>query len=138
MVSQDIQRRSGGPVLGVSVCVIRAACVLLSQRAKPPFQDKWSLPGGHVETGERLEEAAMRELSEETGLEPVLQGIFDWTEIIDSKRHYVIAVFRAKWKAGEPRAGGDAKAVRWAKVEELDQLELTPGLGKVVRKALGR
>jgi 8-oxo-dGTP diphosphatase len=138
MVSRDIKRRSSGPVLGVSICVIKDARVLLTQRAKPPFQDKWSLPGGHVEAGERLEEAAMRELSEETGLEAVLHGIFDWAEIIESEMHFVIAVFRAEWTAGEPAAAGDAKAARWADLAELEEIDLTPGLDYIVRKALCR
>jgi 8-oxo-dGTP diphosphatase len=138
MSPHDIKRRSSGPVLGVSICVIRGTRVLLTQRAQPPFEDKWSLPGGHVEAGEKLQEAALRELSEETGVKAELHDIFHVAEIIDSDGHFVIAVFRAAWTAGEPVAAGDAKAARWADLAELEEIELTPGLGHIVRKALSR
>jgi mutator protein MutT len=138
MSFQDTQRRSSGPVLGVSICVVRGTRVLLTQRAKPPFLDKWSLPGGHVEAGEKLEEAALRELSEETGVKAELHDIFHVAEIINSETHFVIAVFWAAWKTGEPAAAGDAKAARWADLAELEEIELTPGLGHIVRKALSR
>jgi 8-oxo-dGTP diphosphatase len=128
--------RNGGPVLGVSVCVIKDGLVLLTQRGKPPFQDKWSLPGGRVEGGERLEEAAQRELREETGITASLGGVFDWTEIIDANRHLVLAVFVGKWVSGEAAAADDAKAARWVSPEEFGELELTPGLGKILRKAV--
>ena len=127
--------RLGAPVLGVSVCVIRNGRVLLTQRAKPPFENKWSLPGGRVEGGERLEAAAVRELREETGISARLRGVFDWAEIIGAGKHFVVAVFLAEWEAGEAKAAGDAKAARWMNLEELSELELTPGLGEILRKA---
>jgi 8-oxo-dGTP diphosphatase len=137
MGSAKRKRRTGGPVLGVSICVIKNGRVLLTQRAKPPFEDKWSLPGGQVEGGERLEDAALRELHEETGIRAELRGFFDWAEIIDADKHFVVAVFLAGWKGGEATAADDAKAARWVSAEEFDTLELTPGLDKILRKAFG-
>lgn len=125
------------PVLGVSVCLIKNGRVLLTQRAKRPFQNTWSLPGGRVEFGERLKEAALRELREETGLGAKLQGIIDWTEIIEAERHFVIAVFLAEWTSGEATAGSDALAARWFELTDLATLKLTPSLGDILRKALG-
>jgi 8-oxo-dGTP diphosphatase len=130
------KRRLGAPVLGVSICVIRNGCVLLTRRAKPPFENTWSLPGGRVERGERLEEAALRELREETGIGAELRGVFDWTEIIGAGQHFVVAVFLAGWKTGEAKAAGDAKAARWVSLEETSELALTPGLEEILRKAL--
>jgi mutator protein MutT len=126
------------PVLGVSVCVVKDGCVLLTQRGRPPFEDRWSLPGGHVEAGERLEAAALREVEEETGLTCELLELFDWIEIIGEETHYVLAVFRARWIEGEPQAADDAKAVRWAALEEVKQLKTTPDLDRIVGKALAR
>jgi mutator protein MutT len=138
MIASQAKRRNGGPVLGVSVCVVRDGRVLLTQRAKRPFENLWSLPGGRVEAGEKLAEAALRELREETAVEARLRGIFDWAEIIDAERHMVIAVFLADWTAGEAAAASDVKAVRWAKLKDAGELSLTPGLLGILRKALAR
>jgi ADP-ribose pyrophosphatase YjhB (NUDIX family) len=138
MASQKTKRLSAGPVLGVSVCVVRDGRVLLTQRAEPPFKGRWSLPGGHVEWGERLKDAALRELKEETRLDARLRHIIDWAEIIDEARHFVIAVFLADWVRGEAIAGGDAKDARWADLEELKKLDLTPGLADMLSRALSR
>ena len=119
------------------MCVVKEGRALLTQRARPPFADRWSLPGGHVEGGERLKSAAGREVKEETGLECEIDDLFDWVEIIGEEKHYVIAVFLARWKAGEPSPKDDAKAVRWANVEEARQLKTTPELDQILAKALG-
>lgn len=126
------------PLLGVSIALWRDGRILLTQRGKAPMAGKWSLPGGLVDTGERLRDAAARELREETGLEAELRGIADWTEIIvrdgaDAvERHYVIAVFAARWRGGDPVAGDDAAAVRWAEPAELPAIDLTPGMAKII------
>jgi 8-oxo-dGTP diphosphatase len=126
-----------GPTIGVSVCVMQAGRVLLTQRGRPPFEDMWSLPGGHVQWGESLYDAALRELKEETGINARLGDVIDWNEIIRPDKHIVIAVFAGHWESGEAAAADDAKAVRWIDHREIDSLELTPGLSAIVKKALG-
>jgi 8-oxo-dGTP diphosphatase len=130
-------KSSPGPTIGVSVCVMQAGRVLLTQRARPPFENLWSLPGGHVKRGESLHDAALRELKEETGINARLGEIIGWTEIIRPEKHIVIAVFAGRYESGEAVAADDAKAVRWADAREIDTLELTPGLAAIVNKALG-
>jgi mutator protein MutT len=130
-------KHSSGPSLGVSVCVIQGDLVLLTQRGKPPFENLWSLPGGHVGWGESLASAALRELKEETGITARLGQVIDWVEIIRPEKHIVIAVFAAQWQAGEAHAASDAKAARWVRHDELHALELTPGLADIIRKGLG-
>jgi 8-oxo-dGTP diphosphatase len=131
------EKSSPGPTIGVSVCVVQAGRVLLTQRARPPFENLWSLPGGHVKRGEGLRDAALRELKEETGINASLGEIIGWNEIIRPEKHVVIAVFTAQFESGEAVAADDAKAVRWVDHRELDKLELTPGLAGIVNKAFG-
>jgi 8-oxo-dGTP diphosphatase len=138
MAPTDREHPRSRPVLGVSVCVVKEGRALLTQRARPPFAGRWSLPGGHVEGGERLESAARREVREETCLDCDIGELFHWVEIIEGEKHYVIAVFLARWRGGEPSPKDDAKVVRWANVEEARQLPTTPELDQILAKALGR
>jgi 8-oxo-dGTP diphosphatase len=131
------EKSSSGPTIGVSVCVVQAGRVLLTQRARPPFENLWSLPGGHVKRGESLRDAALRELKEETGINARLGEIIGWNEIIGPDKHIVIAVFTARFESGEAVAADDAKAVRWVDYRQIDRLELTPGLPSIVNKAFG-
>lgn len=128
------------PVLGVSVAAFRGSELLVVRRAKPPFLGKWSLPGGRVEPGETLREAARRELLEETGLDVTLERFVDFNEIIEWNEeggpaiHVVIAVFRGR-VVGDPVADDDAADARFIAPDDLDTLETTPGLGPIVARA---
>jgi 8-oxo-dGTP diphosphatase len=138
MATKDKDHPRSRPVLGVSVCIVKEGRALLTQRARPPFMDRWSLPGGHVEAGERLEAAARREVAEETGLKCEIGELFHWVEVIGQEKHYVIAVFFARWTGGEPHPADDAKAARWVTADEARQLETTPELDQILAKALAR
>jgi 8-oxo-dGTP diphosphatase len=114
--------------------------VLVAQRSKEPFKGIWSLPGGHVELGEALRDAARRELMEETGIEAELQAIIDVAEVIrrennEIKAHYAIVCFGGSWRSGEARAGDDAAAVCWAAPDELEELAMTEGTLRIIEKA---
>ena len=63
------------PVVGVGAIILRRGRVLLVQRGRAPGRGLWSLPGGAVEPGERLEDAVRREVREETGLEVVVERL---------------------------------------------------------------
>ena len=131
------------PLLGVSIAVWRGGEVLLAQRGKQPSMGLWSLPGGHVELGETLEQAALRELMEETNVEARIEAFSHFLDIIrhgsggSVETHYVIAVFRASWTAGEARAGDDAAAVQWRTPDTLHELEMTPGTADRLRAMAG-
>lgn len=119
------------PVVAVGAIVFRNNRVLLVRRGQAPSQDLWAIPGGRVELGETLQEAAEREILEETGvtiraLDPVYT--FDYIERDGSARprfHYVIVDLQADYVRGETRAGDDAAEVRWVAAEDLAILKVS-------------
>jgi ADP-ribose pyrophosphatase YjhB (NUDIX family) len=129
------------PVLAASIAVFRDGKVLLATRTKPPADRLWSLPGGKVEAGETLEQAALRELEEEVGVTARILGFNRHVEIFgrDAKgaitHHFVIASFIGEWLSGEPRTGPEAGAVMWADPRSLGGLPTTRELGEVLRRA---
>jgi 8-oxo-dGTP diphosphatase len=102
--------------------------LLLVRRANPPAKGSWSLPGGRVEGGETLAEAAARELREETGLEARVGGIAGVVERLGEGYHYVIVDLWAELGEQEPVAASDAADVRLVAIAELPELPLSPGL----------
>jgi ADP-ribose pyrophosphatase YjhB (NUDIX family) len=129
------------PYLAASVAVFRDGQVLLATRTKPPLPALFSLPGGLVETGETLEEAALRELREEVGVEADIVGFAGHVEVIERddgqrvRSHFVVNAFAAVWRAGEPAAGPEAGEVCFVHPTRLDELRTTPGLAGIVAKA---
>jgi 8-oxo-dGTP diphosphatase len=129
------------PFLAASVAVFRDGRVLVAARARPPLDAIYSLPGGLVEPGETLGEAALRELYEEVGVEAELIGFVAPIEFIERDRdgrvrhHFVICAHAARWAAGEPRPGIEALDVRWVREDDVAALPTTPGLAGVLRQA---
>lgn len=129
------------PVLAASVAVFRGGKVLLATRTKPPAEQLWSLPGGKVEAGETLEEAALRELEEEVGVTARILRFNRHVEIFgrDAQgavtHHFVVASFVGEWLSGEPRPGPEAGAVMWADPLRLGGLPTTRELADVLRRA---
>ncbi|WP_332660430.1 NUDIX hydrolase [Brevundimonas sp.] len=112
------------PVPAVGVVCLRGDEVLLIRRGTPPRQGEWSLPGGRIEPGERLVDAALRELREETGVEAEITGLIDVVDGVfaEAGRHYVLIDYAARWVSGEPVAGDDATDARFVPLDQVEAL----------------
>ena len=101
--------------------------VLLIQRLNPPFAGSWALPGGFVQEQESLEQAALRELEEETGIQSVyLEQLYTYGDPGRDPRGRVVSVaYYALIPAGAPvrsEGGSDAGQARWFPIGELPDL----------------
>jgi 8-oxo-dGTP diphosphatase len=118
------------PVVAAIATVYRNGDVLLVRRANPPDIGRWGFPGGKVEFGESLEDAAVRELFEETGVRAKAQQIFTAVDAFDHdeygalRHHYVLVAVLCSWVSGEPIAGDDALEANWIPVSTLKTRDL--------------
>lgn len=110
--------------------------VLLVKRGHDPERGRWSTPGGSVEEGETLPQAAAREVLEETGIRVQIQHEL-WTLISAAgpARVYEIHDFAATYVDGDLTPGDDADDARWVRPEELSQLPLTRELADYLARA---
>lgn len=120
------------PLVAVGAVVFKNNCVLLVRRGQAPSEGLWAIPGGSVEIGETLQEAAEREILEETGIK-IRAGKPIYTfDVIDRDQdgkirfHYVIIDLAADYVSGEPAAGDDAAEARWVSVHEFNELAVSP------------
>jgi 8-oxo-dGTP diphosphatase len=127
------------PILGVGALIFDGeGHVLLIERGKPPLVGYWSLPGGVVETGERLEEALAREVLEETNLRVSVDSIATVFERIMPNEagiceyHYVLVDFYCTVLGGELRPGDDSRRAEWRDIKALDDILLTEGTREVI------
>jgi len=140
----DARSYPSRPFLAVSAAIIRDDKFLVVRRARPPASGLYSLPGGVVELGEKLTEAVIREVAEETkmSIEPVALAGFRETVARDGddrvERHFVILCFAARWRAGEPDLNEELSEARWIQPSELKDLPTTPGLAEIVAAAFAQ
>jgi ADP-ribose pyrophosphatase len=119
--------------VGVSAVILQDGKLVLVKRGVEPGKGKWSIPGGAVELGERVRDAAVREAKEECGLDIKLVGdtpmdAIDNIIVGENERlqyHYIILQFLARPRGGTLRSGSDAAEVRWVPLEEVDTYNLT-------------
>lgn len=151
------------PIVAVAAVVLRDGEVLLIKRGVEPAYGKWSIPGGVVDLGETLCDAAAREVKEETGLDVDIGPVVEIVERVlrdDQGRirfHYVIVDYVAKLRKGpgntdpsaegrrhgdceqgpgEPVGASDALEARWFPVAEVQNLDTTEWLVHVIQKAV--
>lgn len=115
----------------MGVVAIAGGDLLLVRRARERASaGTWAVPGGRVEPGERVREAVVRELREETGLRAECGDFVGWTERLAGDAHYVILDFRVRLLDPPQRAvaGDDADALAWVPLDEVTGWPLVDGL----------
>ncbi|MHA1148586.1 MAG: NUDIX hydrolase [Promethearchaeota archaeon] len=132
------------PHIGVGVMFIRDNQLLLVKRKYNPDAGYWSIPGGHLDLGERVEDAAVREAEEETGFKTKvtkLAGIINKI-MYDHKGkieyHYVLINYFVEQIKGSPDqppvAADDALDAKFVPFEELKDYKLTDSLIELLKR----
>ena len=118
------------PVIAVGAVVVHKNRILLIRRGKEPARGEWAIPGGRVELGETMQEAATRETMEETGISIRPGKLVYYFETIQPdadgsiRFHYAIFDFMAEYLAGEPNANDDAQDARWVSASDAQVYNL--------------
>ncbi len=128
------------PALAVGAVVFKDNQVLLVKRGNPPAKGDWAIPGGSVKIGETLQEAAQREILEETGIvikagEPVWS--FESIHRDDQGRvrfHYYIVDLKASYVSGEPVPADDAMEAKWVCKGEIRHLNVNPATRRLLKE----
>jgi 8-oxo-dGTP diphosphatase len=129
------------PLLGVGAIIFAGDSALLVERAGEPLKGWWSIPGGLLETGEKLEDAVRREVREETGLLVEIAYRFDIFERImrdtqgRAEYHYVLVDYVCKVVGGELAAGDDVSRAEWVPCARLGDYKVTSGTIEAVERA---
>jgi ADP-ribose pyrophosphatase YjhB (NUDIX family) len=138
----DGRRFPARPVPGVGALIIdNEERILLVERGHEPLKGYWSLPGGAVETGERLEDALRREVREETGLQVEIVHLIEVFERImpgeggQTEYHYILMDYICRPIGGTLAASDDASRAAWFSQDELGSLKITEGTPGVIGKA---
>jgi ADP-ribose pyrophosphatase len=127
----------------VGAAVYRGDRVLLIRRGKPPLAGAWSLPGGLADTGESLAMAAAREVAEECGIRIQVVDLITLFEYIErdpsgrARYHYLVFDFAARYRGGALGHASDAADARWVGIPDMDRLEMSKEVRRVVRQGLG-
>jgi len=134
------------PWVGIGLIAFRGPEVLLVRRGRPPRLGEWSIPGGAQRLGESAQDAARRELREETGIEV---GPLALACVVDAisrdpagtpRFHYTIVDYCGLWLSGEPRPGDDVSDAAWFVPAALPGLGLWDEAHRAIaeaRRALG-
>jgi 8-oxo-dGTP diphosphatase len=130
------------PIVAVGVIIRQGNRIVLIRRGKEPSKGLWTFPGGAIELGETLQEAASREALEETGLDVEIGEV---ATVLDNvvrddecrvQYHYVIVDYFGRPVGGTLQPGTDVSEARWFRLADLDAVEMTDKAAVIARKLL--
>ena len=145
-LGKEGRRYPDRPIVGVLAVVMRGDRVLVVRRTNPPMPGRWGFPGGVLELGETVDQGAMRELLEETGVIAEAAGPLTVIDTIDRdpegrvRYHYALVAVIGHWQSGEGIPGDDADEVGWLTRAEIvaQNLPIAPALLRLIDLALAR
>lgn len=120
--------------------VLREERVLLVRRANPPDAGLWGYPGGKVEPGETVEQAAVRELHEETGVRAEVGPVLVTLEARGEGFHYALHAVACHYLSGRPCAADDVTDADWVSFPDVQAgvRPMSRDVGRVLEMALKR
>lgn len=122
---KDEIRAAARPVAAVLAVVRRGDQIALVRRANAPDAGLWGFPGGKIEHGETMFQAAERELREESGLEGRATKVLCTLDAIGpDDHHFILIAVLCRWYANEPTAADDASEARWFRLDDLGGIAL--------------
>ncbi len=125
------------PKVTVDAVIIREERILLIKRNKNPFKNKWALPGGFVEYGEKVEDAIIREVLEETGLKVEIKKLFGVYSNPgrDPRGHTITIVYLTNVIGGELKSDDDTCDAKFFELEKLPKLAFDHNL--IINNVIG-
>ena len=128
----------GVEVVGSAIIENRQGKILLTQ--SPKWSNKWTMPGGHIDPGEKVSEGITREVEEEVGLKVEFIDVIAWGELIDSKdfhrpAHFIYFDVYYKLASEEVKLDNvELKAYRWLTPNEALKLDLAESYSDTIQK----
>lgn len=128
------------PKAGVGALVFHNNKVLLVKRGNPPCMNEWAIPGGKIKSGETLQQAAEREILEETGITIKAGEVVFGFDLIEKDNqgkivfHYSIVDLEADYIKGQIKANSDASAAGWFSSDELITLTLNQSTKELLQR----
>jgi len=130
------------PLVGVGVVIINEKKqVVLVKRGNEPKKGLWTIPGGSVELGEQVSEAAIREVKEECNIDIELNDLLGVVDLIlkdkDGKvqYHYILIDYLAKYRGGFLKPQSDVTEAEWYYQHQLEKLDIPEVTLKILEKA---
>ena len=122
--------RYKSPKLTTDGAILKDNKILLIKRKNEPFKGKWALPGGFIEYGEKVEDAVVREVVEETGIKTAIKdliGIYSDPNR-DPRGHTITVVYLLSIKGGVLKAEDDAADAKFFDINNLPELAYDHGI----------
>ena len=141
MINNQKRKYPDHPIATSLAIVFKGEEILLIKRSKEPSLGKWSLPGGRIDLGETVMEAAKRETLEETQIKIDAKKVIDIADGIvrdDNGRvrfHYIAHYVFSLYRSGEAIASSDAADTKWATREQIDELDMNPIVRRIIMSA---